>query len=118
VKVTFTSQIAPSVTVPTQVLPLARVKSRLGEPWVKTLGVPRVPLAGTVKLTASVLLHGAGVVAPEGQTFTLPKLMAWALAAGALHPTPTARRRAAGATRKRLSPLHKKLKAGQKIAGR
>lgn len=36
----------------------------------------KVPLAWTVKLTASVLLHGAGIVAPEGQTLTLPKLTA------------------------------------------
>jgi hypothetical protein len=49
--------------------------------------MPKVPLTGTVKLTARVLLQGAGVVAPDGQTFTLPKLTACALAVGAFHAT-------------------------------
>src|SRR5277367_4483640 len=34
---------------------------------------PIVVPAGTLKLSVSVLLHGAGVVCPAGQTFTLPK---------------------------------------------
>ena len=33
-----------------------------------------VVLAGTLKVSGSVLLHGAGVVLPDGQTLTLPKL--------------------------------------------
>jgi hypothetical protein len=40
---TFTVHEEPSVTSPVQVLLLARVKSRLGAPWVRTLMDPRVP---------------------------------------------------------------------------
>ena len=38
VKLTFTVQEFPAVIVPVQVLPLLRVKSRLGAPWVTTVG--------------------------------------------------------------------------------
>jgi len=67
VKVTFTVQVLPSVTLPMQVLPLARVKSRFGAPRVSAFGVPSVPLAVTVKFKVRVSLHGAGVEARDVQ---------------------------------------------------
>src|SRR5277367_2264335 len=72
-KFTLTVQVLPSMTLPVQVLPLARVKSRSGAPNVHTGICPRVPLAVTLKVNVRVALHGAGVVCLAGQTFTVPK---------------------------------------------
>ena len=48
-KVTFTEQELPAVTVPVQVLPLLNWKSRLGAPWVRTVGLaPKVVSALTL----------------------------------------------------------------------
>jgi len=47
-KLTFTVQVEPPVTLPVHVLPPASVKSEFGAPSVATTGVPNVSLAATV----------------------------------------------------------------------
>src|SRR6202042_1875660 len=74
VKVTFTVQMPVDGMAPVQVPGLASEKSSPVVPWVTKLTEPIVVFAGMLKVTGRVLLQGAGVVAPDGQTLTLPKL--------------------------------------------
>src|ERR1700679_2390826 len=74
VKVTFAVQTPVAGTVPAHVPSLASEKSSPEAPCVTTLTEPIAVFAGMLKVTGRVLLHGAGVVAPDGQTLTLPKI--------------------------------------------
>src|ERR1700722_2207901 len=72
-KVTFAVQVPAVAKVPVHVPALASEKSSPVAPCVTTLTEPIVVPAGTLRVTGRVLLHGTGVVAPDGQTLTAPK---------------------------------------------
>src|SRR5664280_1678427 len=71
---TLTVQELPAEMVPVQVLPIPGVKSRPATPCVTTWTELIVVVAAKLKFTGWVLLQGAGVACPDGQTLTLPNL--------------------------------------------